>query len=224
MCCGPLSAAASGAGFSTGRPMIGSTISANFAGCAVDRKTPTFPVLPVQPVPPREAHVRNRAVGIEQIAALLVDLLDRGPHLVIREPAARHVAAHGVAIVAVQPQHALEVARVPDIHRIRERRRRRARLVVAGLEIRGDDVVDVGGGDETRDRQTGAFGHQAGGQVAEISARRAKHDVRGRSSPARPPAAGPRRGSSRPICGNRRPMLTEFADVSRMLRRRSGFA
>jgi hypothetical protein len=39
MCRARASACASGAGFSTLRPMIGSTISANFAGCAVARKS-----------------------------------------------------------------------------------------------------------------------------------------------------------------------------------------
>jgi hypothetical protein len=46
MCRGWPSACASGSGFSTFLPMIGSTISANFAGWAVARKIPARPTRP----------------------------------------------------------------------------------------------------------------------------------------------------------------------------------
>ena len=50
-------------------------------------------------------------------------------------------------------------------------RDRRARLVDARAQIVRHDVVDVGRGDETADRQADALGDQAGRQVAEVPAR-----------------------------------------------------
>ena len=131
MCRGRAKRSASGAGFSTGRPMTGSTISANFAGCAVARNTPTPPSrlpappgLPAPSAPGTQSRCADRADS-----RALVDPPDRRRAPRRRVTAAGDVAAHRVAIAAVQPRHALEVARVADVHRVRQRlhRRRAAR-------------------------------------------------------------------------------------------------
>jgi hypothetical protein len=128
-------------------------------------------------------------VRIEQVAALLVDTADRRPHIAVGEVAAGDVAPHRVEIALVEPDHALEVARVADIHRIRERGDRGPRLEPPGLEVGRHDVVRVGRGDEALDRQPGALGQEAGGQVAEVAARRREHN-----RAAGPGAPGLRRG------------------------------
>ena len=88
--------------------------------------------------------------------------------------------AHRIEIGRVQPTHAFEIARVADIHRVRNRLHRRTRLEYTRVEIRRHDIVRVGCGDEPRDRQTRAFAEQAGGQITKVSAGRADDDfVRG---------------------------------------------
>ena len=86
MCCGRASASASAAGFSTGAADDRLDDLGELRRMRRREKHPDLPVLPILPllpVPPDQPHVRDRAVRIEQIAALLVDALDRRAHLVV---------------------------------------------------------------------------------------------------------------------------------------------
>src|SRR5215467_3974015 len=62
------------------------------------------------------AEIADGRVRIDQTPGAIVDVLDRGAYRAVFEPATGDVAADAVAVAAVQPHEALEVARVADVH------------------------------------------------------------------------------------------------------------
>src|SRR3954451_4580132 len=116
------------------------------------------------------AEIRNRAVRVQEIVALLIYPADSRPDLLFRMDAAADVAAHRVDVASVQPLQAIEVARVAAVHRVRDRLDGRARLEAAALEISRHDVVGIRGRDKGANGRAGATRHDAGGEVAEVAA------------------------------------------------------
>src|SRR4051812_5665535 len=138
---------------------------------------PIVPARTVQPFLPLQTEIRDRAVRIEQVPTRLVHAPNHPAHLLVAEAATDDVAAHVVDVVVIQPAHPLEVARMPDVHRVRDRRHRCARFVAAGFEVRGHDVVRIRRGDEVRHRQPRPLGEQPGREIPEVAARRREHNL-----------------------------------------------
>jgi len=79
--------------------------------------------------------------------------------------------------VATEVEEAREIVGVADVHCVGVGGYGRTRLVFAGKKITRNDVVRVGGGDETGDGNTDAFCENASGEIAEIAARN-RHNER----------------------------------------------
>src|SRR5262245_8423827 len=81
----------------------------------------------IHPCPPAlsaqraDAEVSDGRMGIHQVPGTVVDALDRGAHLAVFESAPHDVATDSVAVAAIEPHEPLEVTRVADVHRVRDR-------------------------------------------------------------------------------------------------------
>ena len=140
MCRGRASASASGAGVSIGRPMIGSTISPNFAGCAVARKSPTCPACPTDAAfsPGSRSRCADRAGS-----RALVDPPDRlaTSSSVYRLPTMSAASRRRRPRTATASARSCSDGRRPSRWRSLHRRPRRERPVG---EVCGHDVVGIG--------------------------------------------------------------------------------
>ena len=121
----------------------------------------------------RDPEVANRGVRIEDVAGALVHLPDGRSDLVIRVMASFHVVLSALEPALVQPNQALEIAGVADVHGVGDRPDRRARLELAGRQIRRHHVVRIRGCHEPLDGRARALREQPGGEVPEIAAWRA---------------------------------------------------
>ena len=206
MCRGRASASASGAGVSIAAADDRLDDLAELRRMRRRQEDPPTCPLPRPPDAP-SAPCRRSPVRIEQIAARLVDALDRPAHLVVACTGCRRCRCR-IASTSSRYSHSIRSKLLGwptsiAFAIVRTDGRGANRPVV---EVFGHDVVDVGRRDEPRDRQPGALRHQARGQVAEVAARRADDDSRraGRDSRARDLRRP--RGSSRPsaAAGGRR--------------------
>src|ERR1043166_7285077 len=75
-----------------------------------------------------DAEIADGGMRIEQIPGAIVHVFDRRLHFDVVVHAAGDVPADGFEVAAIQPQHPLEVARVADVHGVRDRMQRRAGL------------------------------------------------------------------------------------------------
>ena len=160
-------------GTGTGCPRMLSTVSLNFAGCAVSRNTPVSPFSQIVRKPLESAG----SVRVEYIAVFPEDLAYGFPYLSVSVTASGDVFPYGIHGVPVHFHYPCEVARVPDIHGIGYCLYRRSRLVSAGLEVFQEYVVPVVCRNEPPDRKPHPPCYEPCRDIAEIPARDTEHHV-----------------------------------------------
>ena len=124
-----------------------------------------------------EGLVADGAVGIADVAAVLVDLGHARAGIGIAQVEPLDFGLEGVEVVAEEAGQPHEVARGAHVHGVGDGGHAGARLVVSRFEVLGHHAVGVGGGDEALARHAHLVGEQAGGEVAVVAGGHAKEDV-----------------------------------------------
>ena len=70
-----------------------------------------------------------------------------------------------------------EIRRISHIHRVGDGAERGLRVIASGQQELWNDVVDVGGGNKAVRLQTESLRHQPGGEIPEVSAGHAEHEI-----------------------------------------------
>jgi len=112
----------------------------------------------------------NGGVRIGNVAIAVPDIVHFLESLFVGGVFTGDFLAHIFDAVATEIEEPRKIIGIADIHCIRISGNGRAGIVVAGEQVSRDDVISVGGGNETSHRQADSFSDKAGGEIAEIAA------------------------------------------------------
>src|ERR1700722_10071723 len=99
-----------------------------------------------------------------------IEVTDGGDGLFIRNAHAADGGFQGGELLVEYFEDADEVAGISDVHGVGERGPGGAGFVLAGLQVDGNGIIGVAGGDKVFNGQTGAPGHEPGADIAEVAA------------------------------------------------------
>ena len=117
-----------------------------------------------------EGEPSDGAVRIGEIVIPGVELADGGGSLFVGDADGGECLSQTRKLPAEQFEDPDEIAGIADVHGVGEGRPGSDRLVVAGLQVLGDHIIGIAGGDKMFYGEAGAMGEKTGADVAEVAA------------------------------------------------------